>query len=119
MTFYTNAAITSASMITRYGAAITVTHYGAATYDPTTGGATSTPSYADGVGVVFEYDQSAIDGTIVRSGDRRMFASLDAAPTTGDTLTFASGNYQIVSVKPLAPAGELVMVEMQLRGVGS
>ena len=95
-------------------------------YDPVIG-----PPITAACKVVYdEWKKSEIDGTLIRRGDRKvLMASSGFAiaadkdgnflnePSTGDT--FKDGEtgkpYTIVNVSPLAPAGIVVMWELQLR----
>ncbi|MGY2048908.1 hypothetical protein [Methylobacterium sp. JK268] len=68
---------------------------------------------------VIDYDERDRDGTLIRQQDRRALIAaggLAIEPTDADQLRDASGDvYAIVTIKPLAPAGMVVMYDVQVR----
>ena len=68
--------------------------------------------------VVLDYEQSKIDGTLIKATDRRVFLStegLTVSPDTQDKLTIGGTVYSIVAIMPLSPAGTVVLWEIQAR----
>lgn len=67
-------------------------------------------------GIVTEYPQKMIDGTLIRAGDRMVtLAATGTVPTVADKIKVGSDIYNIVMVKPLSPAGVDLMYEIQCR----
>lgn len=113
-------AATAKRMLSASGAACTITRQGQGqgSYNPATG--TFDPAPADvqtGQAVVLPYPQKLIDGTTVMQGDQQAYVApgLDWAPRATDVLTWQGVDYTVVSVKNLAPAGESVLFELQVR----
>lgn len=103
-------------MIRAYGAAGVLTSV-ASSYDPATGQTTNTETTQDVQMVAFPYPHRFIDGTAIRQGDLQAFISAVGvtAPKPGHTVTWGETQYQVVSVKPLAPALVAVLFECQVR----
>lgn len=91
------------------------------TYNDETGTVTEgTVQTFVGSGVMFDYEEKYVNGTTVLSGDQRIFMapSLGATPQAGDVLILASGERkQVVSSHPLAPAGQVVLHQVQARNL--
>lgn len=96
------------------------------TYDPATGATTPATPAAEvqGSGVVDSYSDYTVASGAVQAGDRKLLLSalktdgslLDAPDVGRDVIELADGStHQIVSVKPLGPAGTVIMYELQLR----
>lgn len=119
MTFYAEMTDVAVEMLTEFGQPVALESLSAEAYNPATGEMAQTMTRYEGMGVALDYSQRDIDGTVIKQGDRRIFIAPDlgATPKTGDTLTLAEGTVlQVVSSKPLAPAGTLVLHEVQCRG---
>jgi len=107
------------------GQVVTITTPGAGTFDPatdTTSGGSPTAQTCSGVESY--YTAHSIDGTLIKSGDKKFLLSpfnADGAPITKpvpdrDILTLADGSvWAIKRCDPLAPAGMSVLYELQLR----
>lgn len=68
--------------------------------------------------VDLDYDETKIDGTLIKRGDRMVYMStegLSIVPSTSDKAVIASVAHAIVSVKPLSPGGTVVMWAVQAR----
>jgi hypothetical protein len=68
--------------------------------------------------VELEYAHDEIDGTLVQATDRKLLVStagLTAAPTPECQLVIGPLPLEIVSVKPLAPGGLVLLWEVQAR----
>lgn len=67
--------------------------------------------------VVTEYAKSDIDGTLILASDRKvlMTATAGVTPVPNDVLVISGESYSAVNVMPLAPAGVVVMYEIQAR----
>lgn len=111
------------------GAVRRMTASGAA-HDPTLTPADDYPATL----AVFDYTDKEIDGTLIQQGDRKVYLStagvIDAGgfddgfdegfetgftPTQADKIVIDQAEYEIVSVKPLTPAGTIFFWEIQAR----
>ena len=88
-------------------------------YNPETGEAGPTSAPHAVTAAIFDFPQKYIDGTLIRTGDKRALLSalgLAVTPKSGDTLTDAAGAlYQVVDAKATAPAGQVVLWTLQVR----
>lgn len=113
---YPNTAATATRLLQRFGAACVVKHATGTAYDPATGTMaptyTSTPSTA----AVFAMPQKYIDGTLILQGDKQAFCAPGVEVVQGDVLTWQGKDYTVVNVKPVSPAGVVVLYEAQIRG---
>lgn len=68
--------------------------------------------------VFLDYEQKFIDGAVIKMGDQRVFipaSGLTAAPTVEGLILRGSEVWKIKAVKPLNPAGDPIMYEVQAR----
>lgn len=120
MSIYADFADTARDLLAEFGAACALTRQGQGQgqYNPSTGTYDQAPAETqDAVAAVFPYPQKLIDGTTVMQGDQQAYVApgLDWAPRATDVLTWQGVDYTVVSVKNLAPAGESVLFELQVR----
>lgn len=117
MSFYSNLAATASRLLASKGQSVTFSREVSGTLDPVTGiisGATTTTF--SGNGAAFDYNNSEIDGTVIKSGDIRLLVeALSTEPEQGDKCTVNSIDYRVMDVSPTNPAGTVVMYEVQLR----
>lgn len=113
---YVGTAATATRLLQRFGAAATLKRQTAGAYNPAAG--TSTPSVAElaTTAAVFAYPQKYVDGTLIREGDQQAFCAPGVEPKQGDVMAWQGTDYQVVMVKPVSPAGVVVLFEAQLRG---
>ncbi len=104
-----------APIITKYGTAITLRQF-ADSFVAATGKNTRTATETSAHGVIQEYKQGTIDGTMVKQGDVMLIsADLAAEPKQGDQVDIASVVWQVVSVTSVKPGGVIVLYTLQLR----
>ena len=126
MTFdYVKSAATAERLLQKFGQAVTLSRpsTNAPTYDPATGISTPVaPATYVGRGAVFDYKQTDINQTLVQAGDQRLYLSPAAPmvePKTSDDIVLANGTtYTVQRSGKIAPAGTVVLYDVQLRGVG-
>lgn len=71
-----------------------------------------------GKGVILDYSNGEIDGTVIQSGDSRVILeATDGEPAVGMIATINGRNWRIMDWSPLAPAGTTVINTIQLRRV--
>ena len=66
--------------------------------------------------MVESYTQEQVDDTLIKAGDRKVF--LDATgivPTTADRVILPEGEFAILSVDPLSPAGVPLYYQLHCR----
>jgi hypothetical protein len=119
VTFYAEMAAVADSLIAEFGQLGSIRRTVAPTgpeYDPTAGSDVDYPATF----AVMDYAASEIDGTRVLATDKKALlavGSLTISPALEDKLVEADGTvYRIVPpLKPLSPAGTVVMFEVQCR----
>ena len=118
MTFnYAKTAATATRLLERFGQAVTLTRYGDAAYDPATGTTVPSETVYPATGAKLDYAQRDIDGTLIKVGDCRVYLApnLAVTPQTGDTITIGAEVWKVVTSRPLAPAGTVVLHDAQVR----
>jgi hypothetical protein len=132
MTIYTRAIQTALRLLTKYGQTITVETNVPGVYDTATSSVAITTTSQEIKGAVFEWGgsnypnngQEVIDWTLIKSGDKKLILSTLAndgssinKPNIGDVAIVQGIRYTMVNpIKFLAPAGVLVLVEVNIRG---
>ena len=121
MGFYEKMQKTSDRLLISKGQAVTLIHTVTGEYVPGSGVETSTATQY-GTGAVVDWENQAIDGTIIRQGDRRLLLSALntagaalTAPAIEDTATVGGVTYTITQVKQTNPAGTVVLYDLNLR----
>jgi len=118
MSVYTQARASAGKALTQYGQAMTLTKKTAAAYSPSTGSAGVTETDYNCIGAVFDYVQAMIDGTSIKTGDKRVLLSADGltvTPDVGDAILIGTEIHSVVNANPLAPAGVVVIWTIQAR----
>lgn len=105
---YASIAANAQAAIENAGTTVTLTRSTVDSFDPTLGtvvpGADLT---ATGSGVMTNYSNYNIDGTVIKQGDMKLLIGpeLAFAPEVNDIATVDSVAWKIVNVKPITPAG--------------
>lgn len=116
MSFYSNLSATAKRLLAKYGQIVTVSRQSGGTFDPITGAVTGdtqttfTPNVA-----VFDYETIQVDGKSIQVGDKRLIMESTTAPKIGDIITLSDGDMTCVDFSTLAPGGEVVIYELQIR----
>ena len=89
----------------------------AAAWDDPRSQALALQLHGAGPGVLLDYSQREKDGTVILQTDQRVYLDplIGAAPKPGDTLTIGTEIFNVVHSKPLAPAGIVVLHDVQVR----
>ncbi len=107
------------------GQAVTLTRQVTGGYNLANGTDTLTTTTQTGSGVDMDYSSRAIDGDLVKAGDRKLLlsplnsagAALTAPVADETTVTLADGSvWTVKRVETLAPAGTVILFTLQLRG---
>ncbi len=115
---YDEIASEALELLTDFGSTATLGRVTTGAYDPATGSATTTSTPETVTCAIFDYPLRVIDGTRILTGDKQALMSAVGVlpPKPGDTLTWQSTVYTVVTSKPLAPAGTDVLHDVQVRG---
>ncbi len=115
---YDEIAAEALELLTDFGSTATLTRGVAGTYNPAVGLTPGTPTTETVTCAIFDYPLRVIDGTRILTGDKQALMSAVGVlpPKPGDTLTWQSTVYTVVTSKPLAPAGTDVLHDVQVRG---
>ena len=118
MSFYEDMANTATQLLTEFGQAISITSNVTSSYNTTTGSQSIATITQSGIGAIFDYGSKAIDGTLIKQGDKQLLLSVSGIfePKIGDIVTALNGTSTITMVKSISPAGTQVMYECNLRG---
>lgn len=114
---YARSAATASRLIARFGQSASIVRSTAGNgpaYDP---GEPTETTYACTL-VVLDYTNSERDGTLILAGDKKVYLStsgLSIEPSLADKISVNGEAHNIISIKPLNPAGTVVMYEIQIR----
>lgn len=116
---YARARATADRLLTKFGRTATLRQTSTSGGDPwDPGSGTTTTTDTTVTAAVLEYANSEIDGTIILASDRKVYVSAEGiavTPVPADVLIVGPDTLSIVNVKPLNPAGTVVMWELQVR----
>lgn len=114
---YPKTAATAKRLLDRFGQPVMLTRTTPGTYAPATGTATDTTATHTGIGAKLDYAQRDIDGTLIKVGDCRVYIAPDltVTPQTGDKITIGSETWNVITSRPLEPAGVVVLHDVQVR----
>ncbi|WP_421710853.1 hypothetical protein [Alcanivorax sp.] len=120
--FYDRQAATAQRLLAQFGQPVTVSRVTGGTEDPLTGEMTgqTTESYTPN-GVLLNYSvkeagDSRAAGNEIRTSDRKLLlAPFDVDPVVTDLVTVDGGEWTIISIKTLRPAGQTLLHEIQVR----
>lgn len=90
-------------------------------YNPETGeweGGTTTQTYT-APGVKIGYEQSDIDGTLIRQGDQQLYVPAlgFVRPVTNEQITVGESVYTVAGAEVLGPGDTDILYILQIRGV--
>ena len=117
MTFYTNLRDkTALPLLKKYGQLMTVTRniYGDIDAGTGTRAITSTTTFT-AYGAVFDYNKNYVDNSNILMNDKRALIEGTTLPMVNDIVTTTDGDFAVINVNKLAPSGETVIYELQLR----
>lgn len=107
------------ALVEEFGAVAYLRRASTATYNTTTGAVADSVAADETVkAVVANYDESKIDGTIIRRGDMRALVScvgLSAPPSVNDVLVWGTELFTVVNLNIVSPARTDVLYDLQVR----
>lgn len=120
--FYDRQAATAQRLLAQFGQPVTVARLSGGTEDPLTGDMTgqTAESYTPN-GVLLNYSvkeagDSRAAGNEIRTSDRKLLlAPFDVDPVVTDSVTVDGSDWTIINIKPLRPAGQTLLHEIQVR----
>lgn len=117
MILYANFGATTDKLLTKFGQSLIITHIANGAYDPETGMAATTTTTQNAIGAIFDYGTKDIDGTLIKSGDKKLLLSPAGItiPTVGDSVTIGAAVSKITMIKEVSPAGTPVLYQANLR----
>lgn len=116
MSFYSGLVTVAQRLLISKGKLLTFSRETSSAFDPILGHNTVSVSTYTGNGAAFDYNHREIDGEIIQRGDIRLILeATTTAPTINDSVTIDSDVYRVMEVRPISPAGTVVVYEIQLR----
>ena len=117
MGFYDDLATVATTLLTDKGQTISFSRDNVISLDPVTGVETKSDAITfSGVGAVFDYNASEIDGTVIQQGDNRIvLESTATAPAIGDAATIGGVSHRVINVETVSPGGTVVIYKLQVR----
>lgn len=100
-----------------FGQEVTLKYKRSGDYNPATGTVTVTETIQAAAGIVFDYGNKNIDGTLIKAGDKQLYLSPSGitAPEVNDTAVVEGVTYTIAMVKSLSPSGTPTLYECTIR----
>lgn len=119
MNSYEEAALDADEMLAEFGQKVTIKRIISGDYDPATSSAPTTTTLQAGTAVVLDFGIKDVDGTLIKTGDKRMLLSAVgiSPPQVDDIVTFGTSTCQIKNSNAFDPAGTVVFYDVHLRGV--
>lgn len=113
---YAALASKSAALLSKFGRDVTRRRVTRGAYD-TSQGSAANAGQADATfkGALLDFGTREVDGTLVKSTDKKLLLEASGAPLASDTFLVGGLEYAVVSVKEISPAGTPVLYEVQLR----
>jgi hypothetical protein len=100
------------------GLAMTFVKVTPGTYNPATGSVTNTTTSYPTYGIITEYKNFEIDGTLIKRGDKRVILAITSGmpePNENDSLTINSATWAIKHVSAVMPSGTSIIYAIQVR----
>lgn len=115
---YNNIAANVKASLGRAGMAASYVSVTNGVYNPSTGSVTATEATTQVSVVRLSYSEYEMNNTQIKQGDIKVLmdaTSLSEDPKTEDKIVMNSETWNIIDIKPLDPAGIVVMYELRLR----
>ena len=110
-------------VLVEYGTEMSMFTVGEGSYDVSSGKVTAnSKSEIKAIGFEAEYDPKEIDGTLIKSGDRRVFMLTESPLSDAIIIRAAdysvnvnSSNWPVVKIKPIGPSNQSLIYDVQMR----
>ncbi|MCG8608955.1 MAG: hypothetical protein MI864_00325 [Pseudomonadales bacterium] len=112
MSIYTRLDSTAARLLAAYGQEVIFSREIETGFNPATGVPTTSSTTVTITAVSDNYSSAVIDGTTIKEGDVKLYASASVVPLVGDKSTKYG---TILAVKPVEPGGVAVLYELHCR----
>lgn len=114
---YASVASTVDAQLRFFGQEVTLKYKRSGEYNPETGAVPIIETVQAAVGLVFDYGNKNIDGTLIKAGDKQLYLSPAGitAPEVDDLVIVGGITYTITMVKGLNPAGTVLLYECNIR----
>lgn len=112
---YAASAATAKRLLAKFGQSMTFK--APDRYDgPPSAGVTIPGRSIAGTGVILDYKNSEIDGTVIQTGDAKVIIEATSEPPENGMRADINGKrWRVEDWSPLAPAGKVVMYTLQVR----
>jgi hypothetical protein len=114
---YTAKATTAAKLIEKFGGPVTLREPGEDEYVPGVGMVPGEPVDWPAAGVKFNYEQDAIDGTLIQQLDQELYLSAVDIPRPNTThkIIIGSAQFSIITVGSIEPYDVPILYILQIR----
>ncbi|EJJ4071334.1 hypothetical protein VQ248_004496 [Salmonella enterica] len=105
------------ALIKKYGYSLSLVRPAKSGIDPATGDrmAGEDSLLYSVTGIDQQYRQSEIDGTLIKTGDKKILLTAETAPEQGDYLTDGLYRWNIITITPVKPANDVLLYSLQVR----
>lgn len=112
---YSKSAASALAMIIKFGQSVTRKASSVGTYSA--GVYTTAPASTTRKGVVIPFNegQTTVQGSLIQSGDVRLFLDAEGPVLLTDHYVIGTAEYSTVSIETLSPAGTVVLNTLHLR----
>ncbi len=105
------------ALIKKYGYSLSLVRPAKSGIDPATGDrmAGEDSLLYSVTGIDQQYRQSEIDGTLIKTGDKKILLTAETVPEQGDYLTDGLSRWNIITITPVKPANDVLLYSLQVR----
>ena len=106
------------SVLSQYGLPVTFVVSSQPIFDPELGVTSSIDESYPCSGIITNYESKDVDGTLIKTGDKRVLLSYTKGmpePNTDHILTINGLNWPIINCQPIEPGGTAVLYDIQVR----
>lgn len=105
------------ALIKKYGYSLSLVRPAKSGIDPATGDrlAGEENLLYSVTGIDQQYKQSEIDGTLIKTGDKKILLTAETEPEQGDYLTDGLSRWNIITITPVKPANDVLLYSLQVR----
>lgn len=113
---YTELQAEASVLLAEYGRPMLLRRPGVSTIDPVTDEEVSSPPVDQPcTGIATSYQTNLIDGTRIKSGDRKVILTAEQPPQMADTLVIDGTSWTLVDIDTKQPAETVLVYILQVR----